>query len=668
MSMEPDTIYRYHEVLVELALDMCFAATPPTVQESVRPQLLANIRKMYARLSIAERKLLRTIRISSKTQRPRGPPEAIQLLRAELGGDGLTEWAFARYPALAKTHTHTKLRERILAWLAGQPQEMRNELLEAGIRYGAGDRPEGDIKQIESTLGPVLSEKEERVAERNFAFDVNSLPRGFDQSSYRQAVVDELKNNLRIDDTEGNRVVQAAIIGLLLLDEQFDYTAPGFPSAIHGAWQEFLGRTVDYTGTTQYHHDVYARIDQEIQAIRASNNGTNPASIFYQELAWTGRYVIKTLDQIPPEHPNFRTQVRLGLDSYVAGKPAFESLDLPPLTGDDGATDEIEPDNIRAVALIYASYQLEQLKLFQVVERVTELFMDGLLTIGFDAGGRALDTYYWSSEDRLSEAARYMQYSRVLGVRGGDVSREVKPNTEFEGLFLRFLSSLSEYDRQQRVADLFDTRRSRSLSLTGEHIRKAGRDLAANASVYGYAYTHFAARRINQHIASVIDILKQPSIQRAHGVDNPWRVIERVSAREFGQVPNIVRYRTMADAGKKILDIVARYAAVWTSTSGRPLFPEFNGYGDPGPSDISADDQRELMRQTEYWIAVNGIKDDQVDQYSQPVESTVAPSIPAYGGGNGVDSSVDQLRQMVAAGQTPTLDQLKQLLPAGVGV
>jgi hypothetical protein len=184
-------------------------------------------------------------------------------------------------------------------------------------------------------------------------------------------------------------------------------------------------------------------------------------------------------------------------------------------------------------------------------------------------------------------------------------------------------------------------------------------------------------------------------------------VIERV-APEIGGTPNIVKYRTLADAGKHVFDIVAKYVGVWSGGTGKPLFPDpddggviytiaqgfgalshalasqHNGGGEsvigagaavaptplPGSSDISLEDQNELMRQAGNVIAVMGIQDEQVDQYSQPAETQYAPSVPSLAPLSGAPSSngnagLDQLRQMVSQGQVPTADQLKALiLPA----
>jgi hypothetical protein len=310
---------------------------------------------------------------------------------------------------------------------------------------------------------------------------------------------------------------------------------------------------------------------------------------------------------------------------------------------------------------VYAGYQLEKLRLFHVVDRITERFLHGQLPIGFDNGGRALDTYYWNAEDRMNEAARRSMYSRVLGATGGDVPKDVAPNKDFDGLFMRFLASLAEFDRQRQVAGVFQTQ-VRPASVTGEQVRKAGNDLATNASLYGWGWTHFGARRLNGDIAMALSIIKLPQIQRTYGVSNPWQVIERVSADEFGQAPNIVKHRTMAESGKAILDLVAKHARTLATSTGNPLFPD--PIAPDQRSDISADDMRQFLTHTQYWLAVNGVTDQQVGQMSQPVESRSAPSLPPFASGGSADAgAMEKLKQMVSAGSPPSLDQLQTLLP-----
>lgn len=497
----------------------------------------------------------------------------------------------------------------------------------------------------------------------NFEFDLRGLSDKLktpaQRKAYVTAVKKELVDNYEVD--EKDRITVAAVVGMLLLGEYFDKSSPAFDGALADARDELLKKVPDTDGNEISSKKVYEYIAENIDRISGRND------LFFQEFASVGRYVISRADELPFGNPLFDRQINIGLDQYVSGAPIFDSLDLPPLTGDDGSDTEIIPDNIRAVSMVYATYQLDVgMRMIDVVDRINEIFHNGQLPIGYDAGGKAIDDYNWSTEDRMNTVARRMHYSRVLGTTGGDVSKEVQPNSQFESLFMRFLSSLAEYDRQQRISDIV-AGGVRPQNLTSEFVRKAGRDLAANLSLYGWAATHFAARRLRQHIESALNILKQPSVQKAYGVSNPYQVIERVAALEFNTTPNIVKHRTMAEAGKQILDLVAKYAYVWTKSNGSPLFTEtINGVTFSG--DISDEDRETLLRQTQYWLAVNGIKDDQVDKYSQPEISAYAPSIPSFGNfgtgmqptnGSGSPDQMERIKQMVTQGQMPSLDQLQ---------
>jgi hypothetical protein len=548
-----------------------------------------------------------------------------------------------------------------------------------------------------------------------FQFDQRTLPDNLKstaaQDEFEKTVLQLMQSsasNVKKDDP-----LFAAVVGMLVLDGHTDPAAASFEDGFWAVRGESAGSTIKSDGKTKVpNKDVYQAVANQISNF-AGHNG----SVFYQELAEVSRKLLENASEIPFGNPGFLSQIRVYDDDYMTNGPqGGDTLDLPDLDQGAAAPDDIQPDNIRAVAVIHAGYQLEQLRLFEVVDRVTETWWNGQLPIGFDRGSKALDDYFWSTEFRLSPPARHMQYSRVLGATGGEVSQEVQPNTQFNDLWIRFIASLAEYDRQQRIGDIVGGQRANALTLTGEGIRQAARNLAANASLYGWGGTQFAARRLAKHVSTSFAILNTPEIQAAYGVDGPYKVIERVATEQWGAAPNIVKYRALAEAGKNVLNLIAKYSSIWSGSTGKPLFNDpattsqsdiaigtlaesFNtlaaaitstrtpgiagvpaGAGGAGgaPSldgsnpaaataDISDADRDELLRQAGNVIAVQGIKDDTVAQFSQPAEAQYAPSIPTFvppSAGNG-QAGIDQLRQMVSQGQVPSLDQLKNLVMPG---
>jgi hypothetical protein len=553
-----------------------------------------------------------------------------------------------------------------------------------------------------------------------FQFDPRNLPEELKspdgtttaQDDFVQAVQDKLKDSgspVKQDDP-----LLAAIVGMLVLDGYANTQSDSFEN---GFWTIRGEASGDAPDSNEPKEKVYRDVATHLGRLSGHKQ-----IAYYQEVADISRRMLANTDSVPVGSATFLTQIRAFDDEYVAkGPQASGTLDLPDLTGvaTAGSPDDIRSDNVQSVAIVLAASNLEQARLFEVVDRVVETWWNGQLPVGFGAGSRALDKYYWSSEQRLSEPARHMQYGRVLGMAGGEVSSEVQPNTQFTDLFMRFLASLSEYDRQQRIGDIVGSQRLNSLTLTAEQVRQSGRNLAANASLYGWGGTQFAARRLSDHISAAFEILTQRDIQSAYGVDGPYKVIERVATEQWGAAPNIVKYRTLADAGKKILFLVAKYASVWSGSSGRPLFNDPTSAGTvtagvlgdgfdqinahleqltkiiaaatsarshkaappagvaaaaspsytSGGADISDADRDELLRLAGACIGVQGIKDDTVDQFSQPSEAQYAPSIPtlapvASSGSNG-GAGLDQLRQMVAQGQVPSMDQLKSLVMPG---
>lgn len=111
-------------------------------------------------------------------------------------------------------------------------------------------------------------------------------------------------------------------------------------------------------------------------------------------------------------------------------------------------------DNTGALQQLYFAMMLEELNTFRTADRLLALFESGLLPIQQDerlGQWRAARTL-------LSEAERRSAYQRVLGVPGGDETGA--PNRDFGDLWLRFVSAVSSFDRQQQpIVDAISTLR-----------------------------------------------------------------------------------------------------------------------------------------------------------------------------------------------------------------
>jgi hypothetical protein len=689
----------------EEALRRFAAVVAAVVLPSSAPGERAKMRRRLNRLAPAAFRNLgadekeRLLLLAEKFEREdkfRPPPSSRALLLLIFGRFAVERWVQRK----RRREEASRLRALAQEWLKFASGKDRLPLFIAALRVALAKAGPDDRQLLEVSFQEFERTKERQMP--NFVFDTRGLPARFTNTTadpttgkigdqvkadYLQKVKDILENTYGLDltttdpTTKGlvNQPTLSYVVGSLLQAENFDEGSYAFAGAVGTAWTkslakvETLGKKAeDGTPLRLVLADIL-KVLEPVPATPAASAAVTPAgaaatpaatavTVFYQELAAIADYVKDNARSVPYGHPSFARQVLIGRDRYVAGPPPADSLDLPPLTG-PGATDvEIEPENVKAVGTVYLALQMERMRLFHVVDRITYYFMQGLVALPYDAASRALDDYYWTSEDRLNEAARNSIYGRVLGAPGSDVSKDVQPNRDFDGLLSRFIASVAEFDRERRVADLFvGLRGATPSSASQEQIRKAGRDVLSNASLYGWGGTQPSARRLKQHVLQALDILRMPQLQKVYGVTSPYQIIERVTMSEFGQAPNIVKCRTMAESGKKILDALARNVPAFATTSQKPLFTTDSVIGD-----ILKDDTQILINESNSWLAVNAIAADEAEKLSKPVETRYAPSMPVNGAGhNGASPDlVDKLQQMVKSGSAPSLDQLQQLLPA----
>lgn len=670
-------VAEYERALLKL-LGRQLLEPPGLNTAALRGAALLLLREAYTASSAKQRSRLRKAAEFEPAAAPsaramRVPPWLVELLGRQLGLTGLHRWAHAHEPAALAALGQ---RGTLASWLAAPP--LRNptaDELAAGRRAGLDIADDHDHQIIDARLGHNL--RRVTMSEK-YDFDPRALPLGVDGKQLEGIRSERVRTMLG---AAAKPPVVTFILGALSLDGRLHDSDPAAIDAhIRLVRNETEGSTQSIKRDSEGNPEslLNTKALDEINKAFGRARGNDDDSSYFEEFAFVARALIANARNVPIDSSGLDGRVALELTNYVPGQFGG-SLALPEFETPAVAGADLVADNMRAVALVYAAWNLEELKLFQVLDRVVEVFMNGQLPVGFDNGGRALADYYFSDdEQKITEAARRMTYSRVLGVAGGEVSKEAPPNRGFQDLLLRFLSSISEFDRQRRIADVVTQGFSRfdSLSLTGEQVRKSGRDLAANMTLYGYGGTFFVAQKLKNQIARAIAVLSTPEILAAYGVQSPFQVVERVAATDLGgNVPNIVRHKTMAEAGKAVLDIIADSIPAWTSSE-RPLFEARldarmqPAVGQPPvlPPDIAQPTEALLMRHTEHWLAVNGIKDEQRARLGEPELTTAQPSIPNAAPDGAGGPAFDQLRQLVSSGQAPSLDQLKALLPDMGGV
>jgi hypothetical protein len=231
---------------------------------------------------------------------------------------------------------------------------------------------------------------------------------------------------------------------------------------------------------------------------------------------------------------------------------------------------EIFAENIRAIQAIYSAALLEEMRVFAVADRIVEQFVTGLLPLGSGPAGERLYQYWKGHPNRLEEAARRQIYLRAVGLGPGGDS-DPTANREFEDLWLRFVSAVSQLARQGEPSAL-------------ETARAARLDLAVNLSLHGSCGTAFAAARLAEEVREAVGLLSEEEVRQAYGAQDLWQLIERVNHLYLGAASNVSRQRTRLEAGHRIFEWLADSAAV----------PE------PDLADPS------LVNAVEAWLAVSG--------------------------------------------------------------
>ncbi len=307
--------------------------------------------------------------------------------------------------------------------------------------------------------------------------------------------------------------------------------------------------------------------------------------------------------------------------------PSSISIDLPDLDAQTNV--EIVVDNLIGMQGLHFAAMFEEMKAFAVVDKLVEQFTYGQLPLGRGNAGNVLYGYWKKSVNRLTEIERRNMYARAFGTPGGDPSQG-SANAGFPDLWMRFISTVSNFARQLTIDDLFRTRLPANLNQ--EQVKKSGRDLAGNLSLHGYGIAYFAATELQTQIREIIGLLSDEEIKGAFGAKDMWGVLDQVASLELGSSPNNVKYRTMATSGAIIIKWLADHTSRLTAGGATTVLNVADIRNPParpiGAKPTSNPTDRDLVDACESWLAVTGTPDTRVTEMSQPTEGPTFTSTP----------------------------------------
>ena len=273
----------------------------------------------------------------------------------------------------------------------------------------------------------------------------------------------------------------------------------------------------------------------------------------------------------------------------------------------------VVPETIRALGALYYAAKLEDLRIFDVVDRLVDRFNQGLLPIGRDR-----DVFLqWSLVRRsLSEVERRRLYARTLGIPGGDTAET--PNREFPELWQRFLAAVAALDRS------IAARGTKYPQSVDQHqVKAAARALAVHLS--GSSDSAAPARDVQRQTGAAIAVLSDREIQAAYGVRDVAGVIDSVALTEFGGARNSARTLTVANSAVTVFAWLAKRSTVVSAGSPADLLDMADRHRSPNATTDPTD--ADLVLACEQWLAVTAVDDDDVEGLAQPPSPEIRRAI-----------------------------------------
>lgn len=271
------------------------------------------------------------------------------------------------------------------------------------------------------------------------------------------------------------------------------------------------------------------------------------------EAQFEGRLDDLLTSSASPEPPNFADLIGFGPGPV---KP-FDQLAYPMLKNDFDQS--IIQSQVHAAAELYFHFNLERMKLFEVVNVLRRHFQLGLLRIQRGPGARGLYILEKWRPIRYTKRDRMIAYRRVFNYRGAPVPAGAVVNRNFHYQFVAFCSALSQFFRDYTIgqvirgASYVDQRPFASIAT----VQRIGTDLRYGIDRASYGNILALTQEVGQYVQQIFDLLEAPDIKKSFDANTRWDVIEAVSNRYLGGAAPLSHRAKMAEAGRRILQYVA---------------------------------------------------------------------------------------------------------------
>jgi len=283
-----------------------------------------------------------------------------------------------------------------------------------------------------------------------------------------------------------------------------------------------------------------------------------------------------------PVAPSFADLTGLGQGPI---KP-FDQLAYPLLVNDfDGS---VIPSQLHASAELYFIYQMERLKLFQVVNVLRRMFQLGQIRIQRGPGARGLYILEKWRPIRYSKRDRMIAYKRAFNYGTSPAPEGAIVNRSFHYQLVAFMSAMSQYFRDYTIgqvirgADQIDDRPFGNIA----HVQRIGTDLRFNLDRASYGNILALTEEVGQYVQQILELLDTPDIKKSFDANTKWDVIEVVSQRHLGGHAELSQRAKMAEAGRRVLQYIAD-----------------NEFSTAIDLETLAADSRPVGNQAEAWIA-----------------------------------------------------------------